>query len=75
MRLQLDSPRVVPRSRLRVHIDHLAISLVLEQQAGLVVGDDLEVLRGVRGGSLRLPVVKAVNPKGHILWLRQAAKE
>jgi len=47
VRLDFCPLRVVARVGLRVHVDDLAVSLVLEEQTGLVVRDDLEVGRGV----------------------------
>jgi hypothetical protein len=47
------------RQRAGVDVDGLAVPLVLEKQAHLVVGDDLEVCVGVGGGVLRLKVVVA----------------
>mmetsp|Transcript_12412 Transcript_12412/g.22596 ORF Transcript_12412/g.22596 Transcript_12412/m.22596 type:complete len:225 (+) Transcript_12412:100-774(+) len=53
---------------IRVNVNNFSISLVLEQQAGLVVRDHLEVGRGVGGRGLGLPVVVAqVAGLGHEL--------
>ena len=45
--VQLDSPRIVARPRLGVDVDNLAVAFVLEEKAGLVVGNHLESQMGV----------------------------
>mmetsp|Transcript_48400 Transcript_48400/g.126528 ORF Transcript_48400/g.126528 Transcript_48400/m.126528 type:complete len:216 (-) Transcript_48400:330-977(-) len=58
VRVQLDPPRVVSGPSFWVDVDHLAIALVLEEQASLIVRNHLEVGRRVRRRRLRLPIIE-----------------
>merc|ERR1719331_779855 len=48
--------RIIPRLRLRIHVDHLSIPLILEEKPLLVVWNDLEVRALVRSRVMRIPV-------------------